>query len=66
MPSTLPKWSAAAAKILLLQPSSTATECVFSLLKTSFGERTNKYYDYICVTQQFGIYLGVYTQIYQE
>ena len=37
--TTLPKWSSAAAKILLLQPSSAAAERAFSLLKASFGEQ---------------------------
>ena len=35
--SDLPNWSAAAKKILLIQPSSAASERVFSLLKNSFG-----------------------------
>lgn len=35
----LPYWSAAAKKILLVQPSSAAAEQVFSLLKASFGEQ---------------------------
>ena len=35
----LPYWSAAAKKILLVQPSSAAAERVFSLLKASFGEQ---------------------------
>ena len=33
----LPHWSAAAADALLVQPSSAAAVCVFSLLKASFG-----------------------------
>ena len=37
--STLPNWSAAAKKTILLQPSSAAAERVFSLLKASFGEQ---------------------------
>ena len=37
--SSLPKWSAAARKILLIQPSSAAAEWVFSLLKASFSEQ---------------------------
>ena len=35
----LPSWSSAAKKILLVQPSSTAAERVFSLLKASFGDQ---------------------------
>ena len=35
----LPKWSAAALKAFLVQPSSAAAESVFSLLKNSFGEQ---------------------------
>ena len=37
--TTLPNWSAAAKKIILIQPSSAAAERVFSLLKASFGEQ---------------------------
>ena len=37
--TTLPNWSAAAKKIILIQPSSAAAERVFSLLKSSFGEQ---------------------------
>ena len=37
--TTLPKWSSAAAKILLLQPSSAAADRAFSLWKASFGEQ---------------------------
>lgn len=36
---TLPAWSAAAKKVLLVQPSSAAAERVFSLLANSFGQR---------------------------
>ena len=36
---SLPKWSSAARKILLVQPSSAAAERVFSLLKASFSEQ---------------------------
>ena len=36
---TLPAWTAAARQVLLAQPSSAASECVFSLLTNSFGER---------------------------
>ena len=36
---TLPAWAAAARQILLVQPSSAASERVFSLLRNSFGER---------------------------
>ena len=32
--SDLPNWSRAARQVLLVQPSSAASECVFSLLKT--------------------------------
>ena len=35
---TLPAWAAAARQVLLVQPSSAASERVFSLLKNSFGE----------------------------
>ena len=35
----LPCWSAAARKVLLVQPSSAASERVFSLLKSSFGDQ---------------------------
>ena len=37
--AALPLWSAAAAKAMLLQPSSAAAERVFSLLRNSFGEQ---------------------------
>lgn len=37
--SDLPNWSAAGKKILLIQPSSAASEMVFSLLKNSFGSQ---------------------------
>ena len=37
--TTLPHWSAAAKKMILIQPSSAAAERVFSLLKVSFGEQ---------------------------
>ena len=37
--SSLPNWSSAARRILLIQPSSAAAERVFSLLKASFGEQ---------------------------
>ena len=37
--SHLPKWSAAARQILLVQPSSAAAERVFSLLTASFTEQ---------------------------
>ena len=36
--ATLPNWSAAAKKMILIQPSSAAAERVFSLLKASFGQ----------------------------
>jgi len=35
----LPNWSSAARKVLLLQPSSAASERVFSLLKASFSDQ---------------------------
>ena len=35
----LPNWSSAAHKVLVLQPSSAASERVFSLLKSSFSEQ---------------------------
>ena len=35
----LPKWSGAARKIVLVQPSSAAAERVFSILHCSFGDR---------------------------
>ena len=37
----LPTWSRAARQVLLIQPSSAASEHVFSLLRNSFGERQN-------------------------
>lgn len=37
----LPHWSAAAKKTLLVQPSSAASERVFSLLNNSFGFKQN-------------------------
>ena len=37
--NNIPKWKEAVAKIILLQPSSAAAECVFSLLKNSFGDQ---------------------------
>ena len=37
--TTLPNWSAAAKKMILIQPSPAAAEQVFSLLKASFGEQ---------------------------
>ena len=46
--ATLPSWAAAAAKVLLVQPSSAASERVFSLLKQSFGDQQyNSLQDYI-------------------
>ncbi len=36
---TLPTWAAAARKVVLVQPSSAASERVFSLLNNSFGDR---------------------------
>ena len=50
----LPKWSAAAAKVLLIQPSSAATERVFSLLKASFSEQQDhSLQDYIEASLMF-------------
>ena len=44
----LPKWSAAAKRIFLIQPSSAASERVFSLLKNSFGaQQDNALKDYV-------------------
>ena len=44
----LPNWSSAARKVLVLQPSSAASERVFSLLKSSFSEQQeNSLQDYI-------------------
>jgi len=37
--TNLPKWSSAAQKVLLVQPSSAASERVFSLLKASFKDQ---------------------------
>ena len=37
--AAIPKWSDAARKILLVQPSSAAAERVFSLLNNSFGDQ---------------------------
>ena len=39
--SQLPNWAEAAKMVLLVQPSSAASERVFSLLRNSFGERQN-------------------------
>ena len=50
----LPKWSAAAVKVLLIQPSSATTERVFSLLKASFSEQQDhSLQDYIEVSLMF-------------
>ena len=38
---SLPAWSQAVRQIILIQPSSAASERVFSLLTNSFGERQN-------------------------
>lgn len=35
----IPKWKEIAARVLLLQPSSAAAECVFSILKNSFSDQ---------------------------
>ncbi len=44
----LPTWSSVKADILLVQPSSAAAECVFSLLKASFGpQQDSALNDYI-------------------
>ena len=46
--SHLPKWSAAARRIFLIQPSSAASERVFSLLNNSFGDQQeNALQDYV-------------------
>ena len=46
--SHLPYWSAAAKRIFLVQPSSAASERVFSLLKNSFGDQQdNALQDYV-------------------
>ena len=37
--ATLPRWSRAAKRILLVQPSSAAAERVFSILNSTFGDR---------------------------
>ena len=39
--TNLPNWSKAAKSVLLVQPSSAASERIFSLLRNSFGERQN-------------------------
>ena len=39
--SELPTWAKAARQVFLVQPSSAASERVFSLLRNSFGERQN-------------------------
>ena len=45
---SLPAWSQAARQIILIQPSSAASERVFSLLTNSYGERQNSaFQDYI-------------------
>ena len=40
--NNIPTWKEAAAKVILLQPSSAAAERVFSLLKNSFGDQQLK------------------------
>ena len=40
--SDLPCWAAAACKVLLAQPSSAASERVFSLLKSSFSSQQQR------------------------
>ena len=46
--SHLPKWSAAARRIFLIQLSSAASERVFSLLNNLFGDQqTNALQDYV-------------------
>ena len=37
--SELPSWASAARKVLIVQPSSAASERIFSLLKSSFGDQ---------------------------
>ena len=37
--TVLPAWAEAVKKVLLVQPSSAAPECTFSLLKCSFGDQ---------------------------
>ena len=47
----LPCWAASACKVLLVQPSSAASEQVFSLLKSSFNsQQQNSLQDYIEVS----------------
>ena len=46
--ATVPTWAATARKILAMQPSSTATERVCSLLKSGFSDQQdNSLQDYI-------------------
>ena len=40
--NTLPTWTASLSKVLLVQPSSAASERVFSILKQSFGDQQTK------------------------
>ena len=50
----LPTWAKAAQQVLLVQPSSAASERVFSLLRNSFGERQNaSLQDYIETSLMF-------------
>jgi len=44
----LPKWSTAACKVALVQPSSVAAECVFSILNSSFrSQQDSSLQDYV-------------------
>lgn len=53
----LPNWSAAAKMILLIQPSSTASETVFSLLKNSLGpQQDHALKDYVEVSLMLQFY----------
>ena len=56
---SLPHWSSAAQKILLIQPSSAAAERVFSVLNDSFGQKqTQSLEDYVetSIMMQFNGY----------
>ena len=47
----LPQWSQVCKNVLLLQPSSAATERVFSILESSFNKKqTHSLQDYICAS----------------
>ena len=43
----LPYWSTAAQKVFLVQPSSAAAECVFSILNQFSDTQTNSLEDYV-------------------